>query len=47
MNFLEIEYQWIDVQSTVGYNYRYPDALSAHMRQNYCRPSIVKAISWP
>jgi hypothetical protein len=46
MNSLMIKYRWIDVQSAVGYNYRYPDALSAHMRRNYCRPSIYKWYAW-
>lgn len=46
MDSLQIKYRWIDVQSAEGYNYRYPDALSAHMREKYCRPSIYKWYAW-
>src|SRR5689334_11760457 len=46
MNSLEIKYRWIDVQSKIGYNYQYPNALSAHMRQLYSRPSIYKWNVW-
>lgn len=46
MNSLEIKYGWIDVQSAVGYNYRYPDTLSAHMKQNYRRPSVYRWYAW-
>ena len=46
MNSLEITFRWIDVQSATGYNYRYPDAVSPHMKQNYCRPAIYKWNVW-
>jgi hypothetical protein len=46
MNALEIRYVWIDVQSSVGYNYQYPNTVSAYMREQYGRPSVYRWMVW-
>lgn len=46
MNFLEINYRWADVQSSAGYNYRYPSVLSPNMKEHYCRPRVYRWMVW-
>jgi hypothetical protein len=46
MNFLDIKYRWTNVQSSLGYNYLYPGALSAYMKEQYCRPSVYRWFVW-
>jgi hypothetical protein len=46
LNFLDINFQWINVQISLGYNYQYPNSLSAYMKENYCRPAVYRWIVW-
>jgi len=42
MSILEIKYRWVDVQSSQGASYRFPNAATEYMRLKYAGPALYR-----
>ncbi len=42
MSFLEIKYRWLDVQSSQGYPYRFPEKVTDFMKEMLGRPTVYQ-----
>jgi hypothetical protein len=42
LNFLDINFQWINIQISVGYNYQFPNPLSDYMKEHCRRPEVYR-----
>ncbi len=42
VSFLEIKYRWVDVQSSQGYSYYFPEKVTDFMREMVSRPALYQ-----